>query len=585
MKINKYIGMTMMAAGVLAAASCTDFDDYNKEVVDATPAANQTLWENIQQNGNLSEFASLVKKVGFDKALSETHYYTVWAPLNGTFNVAQYQSLTDSALLRQFVKNHIADYAHAANGQDERVLMLNEKSYDFTGTSTFEFGRMPVNQANLPNTNGLLHTLNGALTYYPNLYEQVTDSLLSQGLLIDSLRHYFKAPNHEQTYLDESASVVGPIVNGKQTYVDSVIVTTNTLWGMLNVRMLNEDSSYVALLPTNTAWQKAYDKIKSYFSYHATTQAQTFTNGNVDAKPASVTIDPAYWQDSLASSHLVRNLFFSKNDAYNTWLDGGTPSPYGVDTLRSTTRNKLSNPQGILDQAVMKLELSNGKGFVVDSLAMYPWDTYAPEIRVSAASSNNIGRVVTGSYKTIKVVSADPNQDDFSYIHITPSGGYAKPELNLYLPNVLSTTYDIYCVFVPPVIDKPEEVLPNRVIFTLNYCDASGALKEQVFLDESEENIASFQEKFNLSDNTTNRTTIRAFSNNPEVIDTVYIGEFTFPTCYAGLGSEYRPNIKITSPFSVFNKNLMSTYTRDMHIASIILKPKELVEFEESNKK
>ena len=354
---------------------------------------------------------------------------------------------------------------------------------------------------------------------------------------------------------------------------------------MINVRMINEDSTYMALLPTNNAWRNAYDKIKSYYTYHATTQAQTFTNGNIDAKAASVTIDPAYWQDSIAYSHLVRNLFFSKNDAYNTWLDGGTPTAYGVDTLRSTTRYKLSNPQDIIGQTVETVELSNGKGYIVDSLAMCPWDTYAPEIIASAANNNNIGRVVTGAYKTIRVYVDNPDQDDFTYIHVTPSGGYAKPELDLYLPNVLSATYDIYCVFVPPVIDNPNEVLPNRVIFTLNYCDESGALKDYVFLDESEENIASFQEQFKLADNATNRTTIRAFSNNPGVIDTLYIGEFTFPTCYAGLGTEYRPNIKITSPFSVFNKNLMSAYTRDLHIASIILKPKELVEFEESNKK
>jgi hypothetical protein len=54
------------------------------------------------------------------------------------------------------------------------------------------------------------------------------------------------------------------------------------------------------------------------------------------------------------------------------------------------------------------------------------------------------------------------------------------------------------------------------------------------------------------------------------------VGEFTFPVCYAGLGNDYRPNIKITSPFSVFNKNLTSAFTRDLRIASIILRPKEM---------
>ena len=108
MNKNKYIGMAIMAASLLVAASCSDFDDYNKGVADVTASANQTLWQNIQQNPQLSDFASQVKKSGFDQDLDATQYYTVWAPLNGTFNASSYQELDKDALLRQFVKNHIA---------------------------------------------------------------------------------------------------------------------------------------------------------------------------------------------------------------------------------------------------------------------------------------------------------------------------------------------------------------------------------------------------------------------------------------------------------------------------------------------
>ena len=588
MKVNKYIGVTMMAAGVLAAASCTDFDDYNKEVADTTASATSTLWENIKQNSQLSDFAQLVQKAGFGDELSQTHYYTVWAPLNGTFDASAFQNLGNSSLLRQFVKNHIADYRHSATGAlDERVLMLNEKSYDFAGGAAYTFGEVPVSQANLPSSNGLIHTLQGAVPFYPNLYEFITDSTLAIGKNIDSLRRYFQ--KYELTYLDEEASVPGPIVDGMQTYVDSVMVTENTLWSMMNVMMTNEDSTYTVLMPTNDAWLKTYNRIKSYYNYAPTTNAEAFQGGNISATPSTLTIDNAYWQDSLASSHLVRNMFFSNNDIYNQWIEG-TPSAYGSDTIRSTIRNKFSNPRDILAQAKQTVELSNGKGYIVDSLAMYPWETYAPEREVLAASNNNIGRVATGSYTThrVHVIGKDQENEDFSYIHVIPSGGYARPELDLFLPGVLSTTYSFYCVFAYPTDDPnvaDSTLLPNRVIFTLNYCDEKGALKDYTFLDESEENISSFQERFNLTDNNTNRTTIRAFSNNPKLLkDTVYLGDFTFPVCYAGLGDEYRPNIKITSPFSVFNRNLMAAYTRDLRIAAIIMKPKELVAFEESNK-
>ena len=589
MNKSKYVGMPiLLAAGMLTAVSCSDFDDYNKEVNDPVASASLTLWENIQHNAQLSDFAQLVKKAGFDDELNETHYYTVWAPLNGTFDASPFQGLESSALLKQFVMNHIADFRHSATGSlEERVLMLNEKSYDFAGASSYTFGEKVVSEANLPSSNGLIHTLQGAVPFYPNLYEFVTEPSLAIGKNIDSLRHYFL--KYEQTYLDEEASVPGPIVDGMQTYVDSVMVTNNTLWGMLDARMTNEDSTYTVLMPTNDAWLKSYNKIKSYYNYAPTTNAQTFMGGNINSTPATLTIDNAYWQDSIASLYLVNNLFYSNNDIYNQWVEG-TPSAWGSDTLRSTTRTKLSNPRDIFRQVRQTVELSNGKAHIVDSLAMYPWETYAPE-RDITPNGQTIARVATGSYTThrVRILNNSREPEDFSYIHVIPSGGYARPELDMFLPGVLSTTYSFYCVFAYP-FDDPTVVdstlLPNRVIFTLSYCNEKGELKEYTFLDESEENITSFQERFNLADNNTNRTTIRGFSNNPKLlVDTVYLGDFTFPVCYAGLGEDYRPNIKITSPFSVFNKNLTAAFTRDLRIAAIILKPKELVEFEESNKK
>ena len=266
MKKIRYIGIPMMAAAMLAATSCSDYNDYNKAELDATASANQSLWENIQQNAQLSDFAALVKKAGFDSELSATHYYTVWAPLNGTFDASAYQNLDKDALLKQFVKNHIASYGHRASGQvDERVLMLNDKSYDFTGNQSYTFNGVSVASANLPSNNGVMHTLNGTSSFYPNLYEYVTSADLAAGKELDSLRNYFL--HYESTYLDTERSVLGSIVDGMQTYVDSVMVTENTLWNSLNVKMNDEDSTYTFLMPTNEAWRNTYDRIKSYYHY------------------------------------------------------------------------------------------------------------------------------------------------------------------------------------------------------------------------------------------------------------------------------------------------------------------------------
>lgn len=610
MKTYKYISMAMVAAGMLAASSCTDFDDYNKVVADGNASATQTLWENIKGNPQLSDFASLIQKAGYDDELNQTQYYTVWAPLNGTFDARRFQSMDNSALVRQFVQNHIASFAHSASGKiDERILMLNEKSYTFTGASPYTFDDVTLRDVNLPSSNGLLHTLDGVATFYPNLYEFVTAATPADGRPIDSLSHFFQ--KYETTYLDTDASVVGPIVNGMQTYVDSVMITENTLWYNLNAKIQNEDSTYTFLIPTNSCWEKSYNRIKSYYNYLPTTTAQFF-NGATISNVTNI-VDNAYLQDSLTNHHLTRNLIYSNNDPYNQWMVRA-PSHVGTDTLRTTTRNKLSNPAAILAQTTETLKMSNGVARIVDSLAFFPWETYAPALLYPPTLNSLQARVLTGYAQSVTAKNPDPTKIDltesirlggdgtFTYLYVEPNAGTSKPELDVYLPDVTSATYDFYCVFVPQNVEQGDTTvqLPNRVVFTLNYCDANGKLQNYVFKDESEENkqwLADYYEQCKAAvlaadpsariSGNPDAATVTAFTNDVTKVDTLYLGEFTFPVSYYGLRNNRDyvcPNLKITSPFSVFNKALLAGFERGFRIAAIILKPKALVEFEESKK-
>ena len=596
--------------------SCTDFSDYNEVKTDVQATGNQTLWENIRQNEQLSEFAALVAETGFDKQLDQTHYYTVWAPLNGTFDAAALRQLGSTALLEQFVYNHVAEYGHNASGLlDERVHMLNGKSYDFVGDGSYTFSGVTVAHPNQPSNNGVMHIMDGAAVYYPNLYDFLTNGQLSAGKGIDSLCSYFQ--KYEYSYLDEKASVVGPIVDGVQTYIDSVMITVNSLTTTLDAQLEQEDSSYTFLMPTNEVWNKTYDRIKGYYNYIKRTEAQAFVESgqtvSISNTNASYVVDDVpYLKDSLVKRSLVRNLVFSNKNGYNRWIEG-EPTALGTDTLYSTTRNKLSNASEILNPSFLaeKVQMSNGYGRIIDSLAIYPWESYAPE-RIFDARSN-LARIATGNAHNVNVTLKGYEDQEFAkdgslrYLWAEPNGGFSKPEMDIFLPNVLSTTYDFYCVFVPEKFDNPGSAayLPNRVNFELNYCDEHGSLQNYLFLDESEENIASFnayiqqvQDKLreedptgritDVPDNATNRTTVRGYSNDPTKVDTVYIGRFTFPVSYYGLGTNAAkicPNIKITSPMSVFNKTLLSGFSRDLRIAAILAKPLELVEFEESNKK
>lgn len=605
----------MGCAFAVGLTACTDFDDYNETRTDALASGNLTLWENIQQNSQLSDFAALVKKAGFDDELSQSHYYTVWAPLNGTYDAAALQQLGDQALLRQFVLNHVADYGHNATGNiSERIHMLNGKSYNFTGQASYTFDNVEVSQPNLPSINGVMHMLNGAAAYYPNLYDFITDEQLSAGKNIDSLRNHFK--RYELTYLDVDASVVGPIVNGVQTYIDSVMITHNLLNDMLDAQLEQEDSSYTFLMPTNSMWNKGYERIKSYYNFIPTTASQAFVEVNrtvsISNTPNTYVIDDVnYLTDSLTKRAMLQNLVFSNNDGYNKWVEGDA-TYLGSDTIRTTNRSKLSNPREILASSfqVEKVPMSNGYARLMDSIAIYPWESYAPEHSYGAVQ--NVARVATGNSHNINVSFVGTGWDKYEYakngslryLWAEPNGGYSKPEIDLYMNNILSTTYDFYCVFVPQRFDQTvNSSLPNRVNFSINYCDETGALKEYTFLNETEENKEWFRNYTNyvdtavvgnkwankdvIADNASNRSTIYGYSNNPNKVDTVYIGRFTFPVSYAGLSTNATPicpNIKITQPMSVFNRTLMAAFSRDLRVAAVLAKPVELVEFEESNK-
>ena len=99
-KISKIFASCLVGCAICATTGCSDFSDYNDAPADQLTAGNQTLWENITQNKQLSGFAELVKRTGFDTELDNTRSYTVWAPLDGTYDLNAYKELDDSTLLQ-----------------------------------------------------------------------------------------------------------------------------------------------------------------------------------------------------------------------------------------------------------------------------------------------------------------------------------------------------------------------------------------------------------------------------------------------------------------------------------------------------
>lgn len=591
MKKNKYIGIVMLAAGMFAATSCSDYADYNEVPVDNSGAGSQTLWENISQDNQLSDFADLVKRTGFDSYLNTPRSLTIWAPVNGSFDKSVYDNMSDENVLKQFVKSHIAEYGHLATGKiDERVRMLNDKSFEFSGEGSYTFDGISVSQPNLPSSNGVMHVINGSARFLPNLYEY-----LKVGDSINMLRDHFM--HYESVTLDTKASVKGPMVNGIQTYVDSVMVTSNSLINQLNARLTNEDSSYTFILPTDKAFQEMYDRIKPYYNFISATKVhdvENYSSASATNTKTSPTINASYMTDSLVRRTIIRNLVYSNNDMYNQWLVGKGEF---LDTVRSTTRNKFSNPKELLETNTIgePIRMSNGYGRLVDSLAFYHWETFCPDLVFeprhymvklfpASAQMSTIRTYNPDGSPLTWLFGEDTELTEYRFGWISPGGDRVKPEFFIALPNVMSTTYNFYVVFMPSSISYGGGGVdnhPNWLNFQLNYCTAKGATETYCFSKAYADALLSGDK---LPAIPTSVGTTTAFKNDPSKTDTVFIGRFTFPVNYSGLGDEYYPSLRVSSPISVLNDTQLAMYSRDVRIAAILLRPVELEEFEAKNK-
>lgn len=600
MKINKYIGFTMLVASLVTTTSCSDWNDWNEVQSDPNPTADKTLWENISEISELKNFKTILEKVNMEDAMKSSKFHTVWAPELTDMQRDSILALDNDVIVTQFVKNHIAEYNHQATGvMENRIHTLNFKAYNFEGSNfNYTFNNIKLSKANIPNTNGTLHILENNSPFLPNAYQNLwmTDD-------VDSIANYFK--KYELTVLDESQSVPGPIVNGKQTYIDSVMITYNTMTRSIRAALDDEDSVYTFLMPNNKAYETMYNDIKSLYKYKESTQGQNVADAAASTyETVTGTSNVSYLNylaDSLTRRQIVNNLAYSHTNIYNKlYFEEGS---HELDTINSTFRNmKFSEPDRIFDpqHIVERKPLSNGDAVVVDSLGFKTWETYNPENIISGLTAcrylnGNREIKAVSNYDSTKV-TLEPGVKTFNYIQVVPKASTSKPEVDYYLTDVKSEEYYIYVVIPPASVDLEDEtkVLPNWLTFKMTYfADSKVDSKDTKVGSTSMFEHTFTNERFDPNNDeviTTNPSTgaeVRTkidntdFFNDTTKVDTILLGSFKFPYCYVGLDGVY-PNIKVTcsSKFSTLNsRGHTSAFDRTIRINSIIMRPKDYEEY------
>lgn len=549
--------MATLTMGAMATG-CSDWDDHYDPATSVMSSSDATLWENISSNSELSEFAQLLKKGGYDQILNAPATYTVWAPLNGTFDFDNLMQDDMDDLRKEFIQNHIARNNYPASGSiRESIHMLNKKTLDFEGNGSYTMEDVAVSQPNLPNANGVMHTLSGKLPYRGNIYEAIE----ADDYPLDSLSKFFHAYD-KKTFI-EHQSVPGPVVDGMQTYLDSVFEEDNSLYLRYRAYIGREDSSYTMLLPTNTAWAKEYQAMQSAFNYIPSFTIKDPTPGSSVAD-RTVTIDAAYVKDSMIHNNIAQHLFYNNHFISNRSLTSQQPGQaYEGDSLMSTLYYKVYNDDASrIFSSGTRLEKSNGAAWVVDDLNMRPWNTWNPRIKIEAEQSGYRAFVQSGYTSTVAVPDdqVNPevpgklsNQGRYSvrsYLQVVPQNETGNANIAFYFPEVLSTTYALYVVTVPANYTKrfaSTPSLPFRFRATMGYINERGVGTTKAFTGN--------------------------FTNDPTKIDTVYIGDITFPVAYKGTGENY-PYLRLDG--RSLQSQVGITQDNVMRIDCLMLVPKDL---------
>lgn len=525
---------------LLGLTSCSDTWNNHYET-NIGINTDMSLWEKMEAQSNLSDFRSIleatnvsnynnVSTVSFAELLNSDQTFTVWAPVNGTFNRDSLLAIcqTDSgqrAVEKSFIKNHIARYLHSVTSTtDQSILLLNRKEEVLKG---FSFGDVSITDPNLISNNGVLHILNGHVPFFSNLYEEINSnpefSLLSS---------FYK--QYQKDSLNEFASVSSGIVDGKTVYVDSVMIATNPLLDELG-RLNEEDSSFWMVAPNNAAWVEAYDKISPYYNFAYIPNA-------------------ANLQDYWTKHSLINDLIFN-NKVQASSNDSLISTTYKAKTPALHVFKDPFAPGGILSNTIGTTKCSNGTLYKVDKWPYPLQKTFFSPLLSEAELESNIISTSISTLINIRSVQGKGLSND-GYLVVKPNSTSTNPEITFQVKNTLSGKYDICVVFAPKTVyetpytksDSVRVFSPCKFRSTLYYTDAKGVSQYKTL------------------------GTSGLFYSKPYALDTVVLASgFKFPTCNLNQ-NVVTVNLKITGFVLPSEAN---KYNREMFIDCVYFKPRE----------
>lgn len=326
--MNKYFKsawqLFTLASVLSVGISCSDtWDDHYNNSNSSVSNAN-SIASYLSQIDGTSNFIEVLKNTKMlkinDEPLNTTFYdflssdqfVTLWVPLNGSIDSTEWEiymkpnktNEENEYTAKRFVMNYLARYNHTLleTSDSVDVLMMNKKHHILFSNKRIDEAIYLLDawgnpEVNISCSNGIIHLLNGTLSYKPTIYEFLTTDERYKPLIGDFLEKYVVS------YLDENKSVPSGIDDeGNMVYIDSVMTESNLLLsgtsdylpsglGLIN----SEDSSYIMVLPSPEGWAKQYNDMYDNFDY-----------GVQDSNNDSIRI---LWSNTA----MIRDAIFNKN--------------------------------------------------------------------------------------------------------------------------------------------------------------------------------------------------------------------------------------------------------------------------------
>ncbi len=438
--MKNHIKLLAVSFLTLGIASCSDWQDHYEKSNPQT--TGQNLFEVLKSNPNTTTFASLAEQAGYAEMLSASQTYTVFAPTNEA--LADFDA-ADKEALQRLMKNHIARFLHpTSTSASAKVRMLNGKNYYYKDAGNFAGAN--ISSANKSAGNGIVHEIDTQIPFAYNVYEYMQHNASTSKVYefihrFDEIR--FDVENSVEIDIDEQ---------GRPVY-DSVFVSYNRLlqdkvYGLGHIA--DEDSLYTMLVPDNTAWDAAYERIHPSFKLFS-----------ADEQYADSV------QDVRTGIAILSDLIYK----------GADKQPAECDTLVSTSGSIIRNP-GALFGGAENIMASNGMVFGVSNLAYDNAETWNKPISVEAEELNGrtYNNATTGVYtRNISEESLVTGVSGDSYIEVQPLNTSTNPVLTFDIPNVLAGKYNVYAVFLPSTVEGAEMAADStRIQCILTYTNAKG---------------------------------------------------------------------------------------------------------------